>query len=83
MCSLLHDRCQASPSLAGWPLPLLNGAEPGSLALRLTSSPSEASTDRITPPAARSATGRTSNSPDKHVSSCQIIQTSPDAPTGC
>ena len=34
----------ASSSLAGWPLPLLNGAELGSLALRLTNSPSEAST---------------------------------------
>jgi hypothetical protein len=40
----------ASPSLAGWPLPLLNGAEPGSLALRLTDSPPEASTIGLLPP---------------------------------
>ena len=34
----------ASPLLAGWPLPLLNGAETGSLALRLMDSLPEAST---------------------------------------
>jgi len=33
----------ASPLLAGWPLPLRNGAETGSLSLRLTELRSEAS----------------------------------------
>ena len=48
----------ASPSLAGWPLPLRNGAETGSLTLRLTDSRPEASTKTIAPPAARFATGK-------------------------
>ena len=47
----------ASPSLAGWPLPLLNGAETGSLTLRLMDSLPEASTDWIAPTIARYATG--------------------------
>jgi hypothetical protein len=59
----------ASPSLAGWPLPLLNGAETGSLALRLTDLPSEAATNGSLRPPLGQLPG-TSNSPDKNVSSC-------------
>jgi hypothetical protein len=42
--SLLGDRFQASPSLEGWPSPDSVTRPKGSLALRLTSSPSQAST---------------------------------------
>ena len=40
---LLHRRSQASSHLADWPLPLRNEADTGSLALRLTGLPLEAS----------------------------------------
>ena len=53
----LHHRWQASPSLTGWPsFALRHEAESGSLSLRLAGSPCEASTHRIAPMLARSAT---------------------------
>ena len=52
----------ASPLMEGWPLPdLSHEAESGSLALRLTASPSRASSRRVAPRNARSATWPTSN----------------------
>jgi len=49
--SLLHHGCQASSHLEDWPPSLrANGAESGSLALRLAGSPSRASTVELLPP---------------------------------
>ena len=52
-----------------------NEAESGSLSLRLTSSPSEASWDRITPSHARLATWRTSTYHGQYLSTNEINQT--------
>jgi len=57
-----------------------NEAEPGSLTLRLTLSPHEASPDRVTPSRARSATCQTGNSHGRLLSAYKIDQASPGAP---
>src|ERR1700675_1065204 len=50
ICSLLRGQCQASPYPEGWPLSIgVTRPKTGSLALRLTPLPSEASERRITP----------------------------------
>ena len=61
----------ASSSLADWPLPLsCNEAGTGSLALRLTASPSEASNASLLSTPARSATCLTDNLHGRLLSSC-------------
>ena len=71
----------ASPLMEGWPLPdLSHEAESGSLALRLTASPSEASSRRVAPRNARSATWPTSNYHGPYLSTNKTRQASPDAP---
>lgn len=55
-------------------------AESGSLALRLTASPSEASSQRVAPCNAQSATWPTSNYHGQYLSTNKTRQASPDAP---
>jgi len=55
-------------------------AESGSLTLRLTASPSEASSQRVAPCNARSATWPTSNYHGQYLSTDKTRQASPDAP---
>jgi len=57
-----------------------NEAEMGSLSLRLTPSPHEASPDRVTPSHARSATCQTGNLQGELLSVRKIGQASPGAP---
>jgi hypothetical protein len=77
---LLHRRFQASPHLAGWPLPLRNEAETVLLALRLTGLLFGASSQRIAPPHARLATCRMGYLHGEFLSSHKISQASPGAP---
>ena len=79
--SLLHHQRRASPLLGGLTALLsCNEAESGSLSLRLTRSLSGASTQRITPLAARFPTCRTSNYQGHLLSDCKTSQSFPGAP---
>ena len=78
--SFLHHRCGLQPIRRLGRSHWSNEAETGSLTLRLTSSPLEASLRRITPPCAQLATCATSNSQGELLSVHEINQAYPGAP---